>query len=549
MSFEYKVVSSMEKVFASGENTKELVNKQLTGLKGEILSFQIAYYWGGERKERGFVEVDSPLGKAVNVREVKLVPCEYPCHMKRDEGYLATEPGLYPDLLTEISQYGFSLVSGQWRSLWVDIEIAEDMVAETYPVKIVMKKQDEVLGEVNMECEVVDMVLPKLPIPHTEWFHCDCLSNYYNVEIFSEEHWGIIEEFVKAAVKYKCNMLLTPVFTPPLDTGVGLERPTVQLVDVSVTEEGYEFEFSKFYRWVEMARRCGIEYFEISHLFSQWGAYATPKVMGMKDGKYQRLFGWETEASGTDYKKFIHEFLTALKTELVKLGINDKTYFHISDEPNMEQFESYQKALEVVREDLKDYPIIDALSDFEFYKKGLVKEPICGLDHIQPFLDCNPRPAKLWGYYCTAQCQEVTNRFVVLPGFRERILGTQMYKFQLDGFLHWGYNYYNSEYSLYTIDPYMCNDSSGAFPSGDPFLVYPGKGGKPEGSLRLMLMDEALSDYCAMIALEKLVGRDEVMKLIEKDALIEIKKYPQSSEWILNMRERINQRIKKEMKN
>ena len=41
-------------------------------------------------------------------------------------------------------------------------------------------------------------------------------------------------------------MLLTPVFTPPLDTAIGGERRTVQLVDVHVTENGYTFGFDKF---------------------------------------------------------------------------------------------------------------------------------------------------------------------------------------------------------------------------------------------------------------------------------------------------------------
>ena len=84
----------------------------------------------------------------------------------------------------------------------------------------------------------------------------------------------------------------------------------------------------------------------------------------------------------------------------------------------------------------------------------------------------------------------------------QRILGVQMYKYQLDGFLHWGYNFYNSEKSLYPIDPYRCTDASGAFPSGDPFLVYPGADRKPEESIRLMLMDEAMNDLRAMYLLE-----------------------------------------------
>lgn len=544
MGFAYKIVSSMEKVLSSGANLQELEEKKLTGLKGEIVSFQIAYYWGENIKKFGSFEVISPIQDFVHVREVKLVPCEYPCHMEQDEGYLATEPGMYPDLLSEIGEFGFPLISGHWKSLWIDVEITEDMEAGTYPLKVELKTKDEALCTVEMEVEVLDVVLPKLPIPHTEWFHCDGLATYYNVEVFSEEHWRIIEEFVKTAVKHKCNMLLTPVFTPPLDTGVGYERRTVQLVDVTVEDGAYQFEFSKFHRWVEMAQRCGVEYFEISHLFSQWGAFAAPKIMAEKDGEYQKIFGWETEAAGEEYSEFLHQFLPALKKELKKLGIEKNTYFHVSDEPNEEQLENYQKAVKVVEEDLEGYPVIDALSHYEFYQRGIAKQPVCCLDYLHYFLKAEDCPEKLWGYYCTGQNKKVSNRFIVLPGYRTRILGTQLYKFQLSGFLHWGYNFYNSQYSLYPIDPYRCTDSGGAFPSGDPFLVYPGKDGKPEESIRLMLMDEAMSDYCALKALEKVAGREAVMACVEEDAVIEFEEYPQSSAWILKMRERVHQMLK-----
>ena len=66
-------------------------------------------------------------------------------------------------------------------------------------------------------------------------------------------------------------------------------------------------------------------------------------------------------------------------------------------------------------------------------------------------------------------------------------------RYQLDGFLHWGYNFYHSQFSTRSIDPYLCTDADGAFPSGDPFLVYPGRDGIPEESQRMMLIDEAMS--------------------------------------------------------
>ncbi len=541
MEFQYKIVSSMCKVFSGGENVKELEEKRLSGLKGETLSYQIAYYWGGDRKERGGVTVLSPIMDRVHVRMVNLVPCEYPCHMKRDGGYLATEPGMYPDCLSEIPELGFPLVSGQWRCLWVDVETDDALEAGEYPVKLRLETDGEVLGEAEFTCEVLDAGLPKLPIRYTEWFHSDCLADYYQAEVFSDRYWEIVEAFVRSAAKHKCNMLLTPVFTPPLDTAIGGERRTVQLVDVAVSEGKYGFEFGNFRKWVRMALDCGIEYFEVSHLFSQWGAKAAPKIMAVKDGTYQQIFGWDTDSAGQEYREFLHQFLTAFKAELKELGIDGRTYFHISDEPEKEHMENFRNAWEGVAKDLEGFQVIDALSDYSFYKEGLVRQPVCAVNHIGPFLE--ERPEKLWGYYCTAQYVDVTNRFIVLPGFRTRILGVQLYKYRLDGFLHWGYNFYNSERSMYPIDPYRCTDAGGAFPSGDPFLVYPGKDGKPEESMRQMLMDEAMSDYCAFMALEKLAGREKVLELIDEEK-VTFDEYPQDESYLLGLRRKVNQAIK-----
>ena len=549
-NFKMKLVSSMEKIFPAKEPSGDGAEEKLMSLKGETVSFQIGYYWGGDRKLRGRVKVNSPEAIQVRVRTVDLVPCAYPCHMKRDEGYLVTEPGLYPDLLSDISEFGFPLVSGQWRSLWVDLETTGDTKAGEYPVEIILEKTDDnqELGKLHVSLEVLDAVLPELDIPHTEWFHSDCLANYYHVEVFSEEHWRIVENFVTRAVKRGCNMILTPIFTPPLDTAVGGERRTVQLVDITVTDGGYEFGYEKFERWVAMCQRAGMKYFEISHLFSQWGATSTPKIVGTVNGKEEKIFGWQTKADSKEYTEFLHVFLDSFTAELKELGVEKQCFFHISDEPSLEQLESYRAAKNLVKDQLKDYRMVDALSDHKFFESGVIEEPVCANDHIEPFLE--NRPERLWTYYCTAQCQDVSNRFIALPGFRTRILGTQLYKYRIDGFLHWGYNFYNSEYSLYPIDPYKCTDSDGAFPSGDPFLVYPGKDGQPEDSIRIMLMDETMADLRAMKYLESLTDRETVMECLDEKEYGELtfKKYPQSASYVAIVRDKVNKAIKEALK-
>ena len=129
---------------------------------------------------------------------------------------------------------------------------------------------------------------------------------------------------------------------------------------------------------------------------------------------------------------------------------------------------------------------------------------------------------------------------------RTRILGIQLYKYAVSGFLHWGYNFYNSEFSLYPIDPYQCTDADGAFPSGDPFLVYPGKDGKPVDSIRSMLMEKAMADLRAMDHLEKLTDRETVMKCLmeEEHGEITFRAYPQKASYLAEVRENINAAIR-----
>ena len=132
----------------------------------------------------------------------------------------------------------------------------------------------------------------------------------------------------------RINLLLTPVFTPPLDTEIGGERPTVQLVGVHLTGGVYSFDFTNLARWVSICRSSGIADLEIAHLFTQWGAKATPKIIADVDGVQKRLFGWNVPASSPAYRRFLEAFLPALIAELGRLGYSkDHLYFHISDEP------------------------------------------------------------------------------------------------------------------------------------------------------------------------------------------------------------------------
>ena len=338
-------------------------------------------------------------------------------------------------------------------------------------------------------------------------------------------------------------MILTPLFTPPLDTAPGGERLTVQLVDVTVHDGEYSFGFERLERWVEVCRRCGVSYLEMAHLFTQWGAKAAPKIMGTVDGAEKRLFGWETDAHGEEYARFLREFLPALMDELKRLGVADRVYFHISDEPSLEHLEDYRHACSLVKPYIQGRTVIDALSDFAFYQTGALQKPVVAIDHLEQFLQAEV--SGLWTYYCVGQYRDVTNAFIAMPAARTRILGVQLYLFQLEGFLQWGYNFYHTELSRRQINPYETTDAGGVFPSGDPFQVYPGPDGNPEESLRFMNLHLAMQDLRALEALETLRGREHVLQLLNECAqgLLTLTEYPREAAFFEKLRRRVNEEL------
>ncbi len=539
---ETKTVSSLVKVFADAELNAPR-HLEGTALANEVYSFQVAYRWSKFMLKEVCIKVVSDIAPCVTVRKVESVPVEMPVYGDHDDNILRGLPGLYPDILVPPDQAGITLLPRQWRSLWITINLDNNVEPGIYPIDVIFEsKTGEMLGKENFQLTVLEASLPKQTLIHTEWFHSDCIATWYKTEIFSNKHWDLLDKYIKTAVEHGINMILTPIFTPPLDTMVGGERPTVQLVEVNKNGDTYTFGFQKLKKWISMCKSNGIEYFEFSHLFTQWGAKHAPKIMATINGEYKRIFGWETDAAGVEYKSFLDEFLPCLIAFIKENQLENCSYFHVSDEPSMMHLESYENANNIIKKHVEDFPVIDALSDYTFYEKGLVKNPIPANNHIEAFLENNV--PNLWTYYCCGQYKKVSNRFIDMPSARNRILGLQLYKYGIVGFLQWGYNFWYSQYSRFPIDPFRVTDGAFFVPAGDAFLVYPGKEG-PLESIRMEVFYEALQDLRALQSLEIYIGKEAVVSIIEDDldTPITFSEYPKDATWLIQKRDRINRMI------
>ena len=537
---EFVLLSSLEKVFSDEKPSAEAYGG-FSMLKNESSSFQAAFC--PEKDCKITVSLNGALAEYAKAYIVRDVSVGSACSDDADDFYLRKTSGMYPDYLVPVDGE-ISVEGGKWYSIWVEVKPCGNSTGKS-TLAVSLSSGGNELAQGAVEIEVIDAQLPPQELIYTNWYHSDCICNYYGIEPFSEEYWRINRNFIKTAAEHGMNCILTPVFTPPLDTKVGGERRTVQLVKIRHHGGKYYFDFKNLKKWIDLCHECGIQYFEISHFYTQWGAKHAPKIVALdRKGREKKIFGWFTRTSSKEYDEFLRQFSKAFTRFVENEGIKDKCFLHVSDEPNEKQLKVYSRRAAFIREIFPDFKVIDALSDYEFYEYGAVRNPIPCEDKINDFAGKVP---ELWTYYCCCQgFSYVPNRFMSMPSLRNRVLGVLLYKYDIKGFLQWGYNFYNSQYSIKPIDPYKTTDAGGSFPSGDSFIVYPAEKGEVYESLRLKVFYDGFEDLNALRLLESKIGREKVLEIIDKDLFkpLTFMEYPHENEWILEFREKINQLIK-----
>ena len=199
-----KIISSLSRVFVDSSIDEFTTLERISALKGEKLSFQLVHSREMEPGESiyAYRELFTPkfsgeLAKYVTVREVKNVGVELPIIVgDSDEYYERTTPGLYPDVLSAMHYGGQTIAKTAFpTALWVDVAIPEDIEAGESQLKVEMVNEGGVTTTENvLTVDVINATLPEQDLILTQWFHCDCLANYYDVEVWSEKHWHVYQE-------------------------------------------------------------------------------------------------------------------------------------------------------------------------------------------------------------------------------------------------------------------------------------------------------------------------------------------------------------------
>lgn len=190
--------------------------------------------------------------------------------------------------------------------------------------------------------------------------------------------------------------------------------------------------------------------------------------------------------------------LAAVQSLVVKRNWQGRVLTSLADEPFIHHERSYRELLEKVRKIAPDVKVIEAIETDDIGDLDIFVPKLSHLNLWWPTFDELKRQGKtVWFYTCCHPQGRYPNRFLDEPLVAARELHWISYLYGLDGYLHWGLNWYTAD-----ADPYSEKGANPwALPPGDSQVAYPAKNGFV-GSLRLSAMRDGLQDYEYLWTLE-----------------------------------------------
>lgn len=497
----------------------------LETLRGGQVSFQAAFRVEDQDMVLSAF-VQAPEGLSARVRRVGYIPLPHfnvhaPLSEIEGAGHI---PGYVPDPLFEEN----TVHAGPYEThaFWITVQVAKDTMPGTYPITVTLTPADGEPVELCATVEVHRAVLqPRKDFPVIHWFYVDAICHWYGTEVWEESFWPIVEPFVKDVVAHGQDTLYVSMFTQPTD---GVKRPT-QMLKVTKDGDKYTFDWTLVRRWVNLLKACGVNYFEWTHLFTQWGVKYALRIYEGYGETGTLLWPPETGATSPTYRNFLSQLLPELKRFLKAEGIFDRSFFHLSDEPHGEEhLQNYRAARELLRELAPWLRVMDALSEIDFARAGLTDIPVPIITNAPQFVKEGFEP---WTYYCCGPREDYLNRLLDTPLVKVAMSGWLFYRTKVHGFLHWGYNYWYQSQTQNLIDPFTVTDGKGwpGWAYGDTHLVYPGADG-PLDAMRWEVWAESLQDY-ALLQMADIDPDDPSLAAIHDYA-----EFPRDERWILRRR-------------
>jgi len=362
-----------------------------------------------------------------------------------------------------------NLPANSTQPVWLTVFVPKDAAPGEYRGEAaVIAGQDR--SVLPIELTVDPFTLPdERHVLVTNWFNTGNIATSHKLEPWSEAYWAMLGRYARNMADHRQNVVLVPW----------------TLVEVAREADGkLAFNYGRFDRFVEVFEKAGVaDRIEISHVgggSSGWGTEIVLSKVHALDRKTGKPVDLGTEEG-------LVPLLRDLERHLEKRGWLAKSMIHVADEPIITNLASWKKAAELVRRAAPRLRRIEAIEAIDCSDALEVWVPqLIHFDRWRAAYEARRPGNEFWFYICCNPYGNVfPNRFLDYPLSRVRVLHWMNFSEDLEGYLHWGLNFYGK-------DPF--DTPSDRLPPGDTHVIYPGSDG-PLDSIRWEIQRESLEDF------------------------------------------------------
>lgn len=300
---------------------------------------------------------------------------------------------------------------------------------------------------------------------YTNWVNYKSVADSHGLEMWSPEHWQMIARYVRLAVYGRQNSVMLPWI-----------------------EQGDGLDDGKYGRLVDLLTNEGVYYLEGPHL------------CGFRNDWFSKDFvphgntNLTTTAAGA---AIVARHASNFADLIGRHGWRDRWYQHVADEASSNNVINYRITCGIVRKYMPGIRLLDAveLPDMAGALDAYCPKNYRYEESRAEYEALRARPGdEIWCYTCCFPGGIWLNRMLDQELLRPVYLGWGCHLFNLDGYLHWGFNQFSPK-----TDPLKAALGHGEakvdthLPAGDRNIVYAGADG-PWPSVRLEAMRQGMED-------------------------------------------------------
>ncbi|MFA6241495.1 MAG: DUF4091 domain-containing protein, partial [Candidatus Hydrogenedentales bacterium] len=315
----------------------------------------------------------------------------------------------------------------------------------------------------------------------TDWFGVNSSHLDLKLEGNEEEYYALLARFARNMAEHRHN--------------VALISPLSLAVFSAASDGKLQVDWSKFDRFVSVCQEAGlVGMIEGGHIGGRMGGWTSQfgvTVVSIEDGK---VASKRMDPTCPEADAFYAWYFPALIAHLKEKGWLDHYVQHLADEPVPGNIESWRAIAQLVRKYAPELRTIDANHSKELVGAMDIWVPQLNYlkDDFEHYQERQKAGDEVWFYTCVFPQGDYANRFIEQPLMKTRLLHWINFKYGITGYLHWGYNHWQSSDPMTNTTP--AHTGPPYLPAGDAWIVYPGKIG-PWDSIRWEAMRDGIVDH------------------------------------------------------